>query len=133
MSYCIQNLLTILAHFFKFTFKSSSIFASNWNNVVKNGPLSLTFAYTMTFYCTSVLFLHFQDLSATLYVSMKWTDPRLTYSGGNVIKLKGGDMAHFWLPDIFFLNEKEGHHHKIIQNNQFLKILPDGRCQYVIR
>ena len=64
---------------------------------------------------------------------MKWKDPRLTYSGGKYIKLKGDDIDNFWLPNIFFLNEKEGHHHNISQNNRLLNILPDGRCQYWIR
>ncbi|XP_072020874.1 glycine receptor subunit alpha-2-like [Amphiura filiformis] len=73
------------------------------------------------------------DFSSSFYLGMDWIDTRLMYTGERYITIKGDDINRFWLPDIFFLYEKEGHHHNIIQANQMLKILPNGTCRYVVR
>ncbi|XP_072036260.1 glycine receptor subunit alpha-2-like isoform X2 [Amphiura filiformis] len=73
------------------------------------------------------------DFSSSFYTAMDWVDTRLTYTGEKYIILKGDDIQKFWIPDVFFMYEKEGQHHDIIQANQMLKILPDGKCRYVVR
>ncbi|XP_072021965.1 gamma-aminobutyric acid receptor alpha-like [Amphiura filiformis] len=73
------------------------------------------------------------DFSSSFYTAMDWVDTRLNYTGENYIILKGHDIQKFWIPDVFFMYEKEGHHHNIIEANQMLSILPDGKCRYVAR
>ncbi|XP_072021942.1 glycine receptor subunit alpha-2-like [Amphiura filiformis] len=73
------------------------------------------------------------DFSSSFYTAMDWVDTRLTYTGEKYIILKGHDIQQFWIPDVFFMYEKEGQHHDIIQANQMLSILPDGKCRYVVR
>lgn len=40
------------------------------------------------------------------------------------------DPNFIWTPDLFFVNEKEGHTHDISEQNRFIKIYPDGNVSY---
>lgn len=40
------------------------------------------------------------------------------------------DPNLIWIPDLFFVNEKEGHTHDISVLNRMIKIHPDGNVSY---
>ena len=43
------------------------------------------------------------------------------------------DPSAIWMPDVFFSNEREGHVHKIIFPNVYIRIFPNGRILFSIR
>ncbi|KAK8733028.1 hypothetical protein OTU49_006719, partial [Cherax quadricarinatus] len=65
----------------------------------------------------------------------QWKDHRLTFDnmGGRIQYLTLTDTDMVWMPDLFFKNEKEGHFHKIILPNLYIRIYPDGGVLYSIR
>nr|XP_045612838.1 glutamate-gated chloride channel-like isoform X2 [Procambarus clarkii] len=65
----------------------------------------------------------------------QWIDQRLTFDniGGRIQYLTLTETDMVWMPDLFFRNEKEGHFHKIILPNLYIRIYPDGGVLYSIR
>ena len=43
------------------------------------------------------------------------------------------DATKVWMPDTFFRNEKIGRFHKILQDNLYVRVFPDGDVLYSIR
>jgi hypothetical protein len=52
---------------------------------------------------------------------------------GRIKYLTLTDPGRVWMPDLFFQNEKEGHFHKIILPNVYLRVSPSGNVLYSIR
>ncbi|KAG7164559.1 Glutamate-gated chloride channel-like 14, partial [Homarus americanus] len=65
----------------------------------------------------------------------QWVDHRLTFDdmGGRIQYLTLTETDMVWMPDLFFKNEKEGHFHKIILPNLYIRIYPNGGVLYSIR
>ncbi|XP_076062284.1 glutamate-gated chloride channel-like isoform X2 [Oratosquilla oratoria] len=65
----------------------------------------------------------------------QWMDERLEFDdmGGRIQYLTMTDTDMIWMPDLFFKNEKDGHFHKIILPNVYIRIFPDGGVLYSIR
>lgn len=66
----------------------------------------------------------------------EWDDYRLKFDhlidGQELdyLTLKNSDI---WVPDLFFQNEKEAYKHDILDQNELLRIYPDGRVLYSVR
>ncbi|XP_072020849.1 glycine receptor subunit alpha-2-like [Amphiura filiformis] len=70
------------------------------------------------------------DFSVTMYFRMRWHDHRLSYHDDNVtvLVLKNTDMEKLWVPDLYFLYEKNSHHHFVTQANKLMWVYPDGNA-----
>lgn len=72
-----------------------------------------------------------------LTLRMEWNDSRLSYYNlnrtQNMKYLTIQDMKRVWIPDIYFINEKEAHFHSIIKPNFFIRIHPKGEVQFSCR
>ncbi|XP_042884812.1 glutamate-gated chloride channel-like isoform X5 [Penaeus japonicus] len=75
------------------------------------------------------------EYSIQIYFREQWKDHRLTFNnmGGRIKYLTLTEADMVWMPDLFFKNEKEGHFHKIILPNFYIRIYPDGGVLYSIR
>lgn len=74
------------------------------------------------------------DFTFDMYFRQFWHDPRLAFDR-NIDKLVlGGEfIKNIWVPDTFFVNEKESHYHKTTVDNHFLRILNTGDILKSIR
>lgn len=71
---------------------------------------------------------------AQITLRQEWNDPRLSFSGKAANEyLSLLDSSLIWTPDIFFPNAIEGFKHKILANNEFIRIYPNGHCLYSSR
>lgn len=77
------------------------------------------------------------EYKAQLTLRMEWNDDRLNYSDQDPLKtikyLTISDQKRIWMPDVFFINEKDGHFHNIIMPNVLIRIFPDGKVSISIR
>lgn len=77
------------------------------------------------------------EYSVQLTLRKEWDDDRLRYpqmDRGHTIKyVTLTDIKRIWIPDIFFINEKEGHFHNIIKPNVYVRIFPNGHVAISIR
>ena len=55
------------------------------------------------------------------------------YPLGKIKYLTMTDATKVWMPDTFFRNEKIGRFHKILQDNLYVRVFPDGDVLYSIR
>ena len=63
-----------------------------------------------------------------MYFRQFWKDPRLAFSGGNVKNIKNAGLKRrVWLPDPFFVNQKEGIVLDNPSDNTIFKIESNGR------
>lgn len=61
----------------------------------------------------------------------EWNDPRLVYSGrapDEFISITNPGLI--WTPDLFFSNAMKGFKHKILTDNDMIRIFPNGNCLY---
>ena len=84
----------------------------------------------------------FEDLSSDrmqlkteLTLHQEWSDDRLTFSssGGQINSLSMTDTTGIWIPDIFFVNSRTGHHPDLMRNNVLIWISPSGRVSFSTR
>lgn len=77
------------------------------------------------------------EYTVQLTLRMEWYDDRLRFSHldrSNSIKyLTISDIKRIWIPDVFFINEKEGHFYDIIKPNVYIRIFPNGQVSISIR
>jgi len=69
------------------------------------------------------------DFTFDMYLRQFWHDPRLAFERRqSLIKLVLGSefMKSIWVPDTFFVNEKESHYHQATTDNHFLRIMHTG-------
>ena len=62
----------------------------------------------------------------TIFFREYWHDSRLAFEGETYETFAGDDMKNLWIPDIFFLYEKNAKHHDVTVTNRMLKVYPDG-------
>ena len=72
----------------------------------------------------------FQDFSVTLYLRMFWQDTRLSFEGNRTLSLGSKGMEKIWLPDIYFLYEKNARVHTVTQPNRLMRIQPSGQLSF---
>lgn len=62
------------------------------------------------------------------YFRQYWNDPRLAFHRSEIETLSlGHDFSKsLWLPDTFFVNEKQGFAHSITAKNEFVKVRNNG-------
>ena len=76
------------------------------------------------------------DFTFDMYFRQFWNDPRLAFErrpGLSKLVLRADFVKQIWVPDTFFVNEKEASVHEITTENQFLRILPSGDVLRSIR
>ena len=76
------------------------------------------------------------DFTFDMYFRQFWHDPRLAFErrpGLSKLVLGADFVKQIWVPDTFFVNEKEASVHEITTENQFLRILPSGDVLRSIR
>jgi anionic glutamate receptor len=78
------------------------------------------------------------EYSVQLLMREEWYDDRLRYeqyrrSSDFPPYLTIPDTSRVWMPDIFFINEKQGHLHNLIKPNAYVRVFPDGQVLYSVR
>jgi hypothetical protein len=64
---------------------------------------------------------------AQITFRQQWNDPRLSYSGKPQTEyIPITDSSLIWTPDLFFTNALEGSVHKVLSNNQLMRLYPNG-------
>nr|XP_002737456.1 PREDICTED: glycine receptor subunit alpha-3-like [Saccoglossus kowalevskii] len=63
----------------------------------------------------------------------RWNDPRLAFHGNHTISLNNKLVEKIWVPDLYFINEKDGKFHSITVDNKLLRISPNGDVLYSMR
>lgn len=89
-------------------------------------------SHSLIFFCIS----RFQDFSVNLYVTQTWTDNRLSFQGlidAEMLELDSKIISKFWVPDLYFVNEKSSNFHTVTVPNRLLHLYQDGTVVYKIR
>ncbi|XP_077986439.1 glycine receptor subunit alpha-3-like [Glandiceps talaboti] len=75
------------------------------------------------------------DYGVTLFLSLHWGDPRLSFNGTEGIDLRSNSelLSKVWTPDLYFVNVKEGALHEVTVSNKHIRISPDGHILYDLR
>jgi len=76
------------------------------------------------------------DFTFDMYFRQFWHDPRLAFGqrpGLNKLVINADYIQNIWVPDTFFVNEKEARYHHSTVDNQFLRILHTGDILRSIR
>ncbi|XP_077989795.1 glycine receptor subunit alpha-1-like [Glandiceps talaboti] len=74
------------------------------------------------------------DYSVNMDLYIQWVDDRLVHNSSSGLVFQTVEsIKRFWLPDIYFLNEKQGDLHQILSENIALSLQPDGNITYSTR
>jgi hypothetical protein len=82
------------------------------------------------------ILIYFKEIEFTLYLRVNWKDPRLDFTRNettyDVISFKFGDdiVKNLWIPDLFFLNERQSRLHGLIARDQLVYIYKNGSVFY---
>ncbi|KAJ8297636.1 hypothetical protein KUTeg_024167 [Tegillarca granosa] len=89
---------------------------------------------TMSYY-SQFYFNELQDFSVDLFLRQSWVDPRLKYTHLEIEKLELGTkmMDFVWIPDTFFVNEKDASFHVVTVPNKLMFLHHDGSIFYSLR
>ncbi|XP_060593529.1 glycine receptor subunit alpha-1-like, partial [Ruditapes philippinarum] len=75
-----------------------------------------------------------REIEFTLYLRINWTDPRLDYTRNettyDVINFGDDMVKHLWIPDLYFLNERQSLLHGLFERNQLAYIYKNGSVFY---
>ena len=64
----------------------------------------------------------------------RWYDPNLKFQNQTrPIIVPAKFLDKFWVPDIFFPNEKSAYFHDVVVPNKVIKVFPDGLVRYSTR
>lgn len=93
------------------------------------------FKYTSQIYIKNkTCFL--QDFTLDFYFRQFWTDPRLAYkkrTGVETLSVGSEFIKNIWVPDTFFVNEKQSYFHIATTSNEFIRIHYSGSITRSIR
>lgn len=70
------------------------------------------------------------------YFRQFWTDPRLAYKkrpGVETLSVGSEFIQNIWVPDTFFVNEKQSYFHSATTSNEFIRIHHSGSITRSIR
>ncbi|CAL1527494.1 unnamed protein product, partial [Lymnaea stagnalis] len=77
-----------------------------------------------------------QDFSLNLFVTQSWHDSRLQFHGlidADHLELDSKLISRFWVPDLYFVNEKSSEFHDVTVPNTLLHLYRDGKVVYKMR
>lgn len=83
---------------------------------------------------SSVLFT--QDFTLDFYFRQFWTDPRLAFRkrpGVETLSVGSEFIKNIWVPDTFFVNEKQSYFHVATTSNEFIRVHHSGSITRSIR
>lgn len=89
---------------------------------------------TMKIFVTSIGKL--QDFTLDFYFRQFWTDPRLAYRkrpGVETLSVGSEFIKNIWVPDTFFVNEKQSYFHIATTSNEFIRVHHSGSITRSIR
>ncbi|XP_047525077.1 gamma-aminobutyric acid receptor subunit beta-like [Pieris napi] len=69
------------------------------------------------------------DFTLDLYFLQYWTDPRLAYKkrpGIETLTVGSEFIRNIWVPDTFFVNEKQSYFHDVTTRNEYMRIHHSG-------
>ena len=90
------------------------------------------YIYIPTFNPATVL--QFQEYTVDMYFRTEWYDPRLTYNEiEQGLNLNAEMVEKVWVPDTYFVNEKDARFHNVISKNSLIRLLPEGRLLFSTR
>lgn len=72
----------------------------------------------------------------SFYFRQRWIDERLRYNesyGIDVIELDTKIMENIWVPDVYFVNEKQATMHDVTVPNKMMYLHPNGLVLYSAR
>lgn len=72
----------------------------------------------------------------SFYFRQRWIDERLKYNesyGIDVIELDTKIMERIWVPDVYFVNEKQATMHDVTVPNKMMYLYPNGLVLYSAR
>lgn len=72
----------------------------------------------------------------SFYFRQRWIDERLRYNeshGIDVIELDTKIMENIWVPDVYFVNEKQATMHVVTVPNKMMYLYPNGLVLYSAR
>ncbi|XP_064076291.1 gamma-aminobutyric acid receptor subunit beta-like [Vanessa tameamea] len=76
------------------------------------------------------------DFTLDFYFRQFWTDPRLAYKkipGVETLSVGSEFIKDIWVPDTFFVNEKQSYFHTATTSNEFIRIHYSGSITRSIR
>ncbi|XP_023942064.1 gamma-aminobutyric acid receptor subunit beta [Bicyclus anynana] len=76
------------------------------------------------------------DFTLDFYFRQFWTDPRLAYNkrpGVETLSVGSEFIRNIWVPDTFFVNEKQSYFHIATTSNEFIRIHHSGSITRSIR
>ncbi len=74
------------------------------------------------------------DYTLTLYLNQYWRDDRLIFGNqSEELILTGEIIDKFWLPDIFFPNDKSAYLHDVTEKNKMIRLNGNGEILYGMR
>lgn len=99
------------------------------------GPATLV---TIDFFVQSFGPLNEQQMSFEIDVDFRetWVDPRLTFESADPdtpVFIPHHNIDKFWIPDVYFPNEKSGTTHALTLPNKSIRIYPNGTVRYFSR
>lgn len=77
-----------------------------------------------------------QDFTLDFYFRQFWTDPRLAYRkrpGVETLSVGSDFIKNIWVPDTFFVNEKQSYFHIATTSNEFIRVHHSGSITRSIR
>lgn len=77
-----------------------------------------------------------QDFTLDFYFRQFWTDPRLAFRkrpGVETLSVGSEFIKNIWVPDTFFVNEKQSYFHIATTSNEFIRIHHSGSITRSIR
>lgn len=78
----------------------------------------------------------FQDFTVSALLHLTWEDKRFkSFSLGNdsFIEFDSKNLENFWVPDIYFANEKKASFHDVFMPNKMLRIYGGKTMSYISR
>jgi gamma-aminobutyric acid receptor subunit beta len=74
------------------------------------------------------------DYTLTLYLNQYWRDDRLIFGNQSEEMILTGEIIDkFWLPDIFFPNDKSAYLHDVTEKNKMIRLNGNGEILYGMR
>ncbi|KAK6629056.1 hypothetical protein RUM43_002873 [Polyplax serrata] len=76
------------------------------------------------------------DFTLDFYFRQFWTDPRLGFRkkpGVETLSVGSDFIKNIWVPDTFFVNEKQSYFHIATTSNEFIRIHHSGSITRSIR
>lgn len=101
-----------------------------------NPRISLVFFMNTTDFQSNKSPVSYQDFTLDFYFRQFWTDPRLAFkqrTGVETLSVGSEFIKNIWVPDTFFVNEKQSYFHIATTSNEFIRIHHSGSITRSIR